>query len=152
MCAVNTGVFDTLQTSFNLVDQKALKTLFPEAEQQGMGIIVKRPIANAVWGAAEDPSPYERYPAYTEEYFRRGGVMSAQGPLPSEPDDRILTAMGFVMAHDVVDVAIVGTQRSRYVESNVEMVNNRLPIASEAVEALHERYDRFSEGAWEQCG
>ncbi len=141
LCAVGTGAFDTLQTSFN-----------PEAEQQNMGIIVKRPIANAVWGAAEDPNPYERYPTYTEEYFRRGGVMSAEGPLPSEPDDRILTALGFVLAHAVVDVAIVGTQRSRFVESNVEMVNGSLPIASEAVEALHERYDRFSEGAWEQCG
>lgn len=151
-CAVNLGVFDTLQTSFNLVDQKALRTLFPKAGEQGMGIIVKRPIANAVWGAAEDPKPYERYPTYTEEYFRRGGEMSAEGPLPSEPDDRILTALGFVLAHDVVDVAIVGTQRPHYVESDVEMVNDYLPIASEAVEALHERYDRHSEGAWDQCG
>ena len=150
-CAVNTGVFDTLQTSFNLVDQKARTTLFPKARQQGMGIIVKRPIGNATWGAAKDPKPYEHIQTYTEEYFRRAGVMRAEGPLPSEPDDRILTALGFVLAHEAVNVAIVGSQRPHHLESNVEMVNSRLPIASEAVEALHQRYDRLSEG-WDQCG
>ena len=151
-CAVDTGAFDTLQTSFNLVDQKARTTLFPKAEQQGMGIIVKRPIGNAVWGAAKDPKPYERLPTYTEEYFRRAGVMRAEGPLPSEPDDRIVTALGFVLAHEVVDVAIVGSQRPHHVGSNVAMVDSQLPIAPEAVEALHERYGRFSAGEWEQCG
>ena len=149
--AVNSGVFDTLQSSFNLVDQKARTTLFPRAEEQGMGVITKRPIANAVWRAPEDPKPYERHPTYTEEYFRRAGVMQEEGPLPSEPEDRILTALGFVMAHDEVDVAIVGTQRRHHLESNVEMVNGHLPIASEAVEALQDRYNRLSE-SWGQCG
>ena len=151
-CAVNTGAFDTLQTSFNLVDQRARTTLFPKAEQLGMGIIVKRPIGNAVWGATQDPKPYERHPTYTEEYFRRAGVMREEGPLPSEPDDRIVTALGFVLGHEVVDVAIVGSQRPHHVESNVAMLNSQLPIAAAAVEALHERYDRLSAGAWEQCG
>ena len=53
--AVDSGIFDTLQTSFNLVDQKARTTLFDKAEQQGMGVITKRPIGNAVWGAAQRP-------------------------------------------------------------------------------------------------
>ena len=149
--AVNSGVFDTLQTSFNLVDQKARTTLLPKAEQQGMGVITKRPIGNATWRAPEDPKPYERYPTYTEEYFRRAGLMQEEGPLPSEPEDRILTALGFVLAHDEVDVAIVGTQRRHHLESNVEMVNSRLPIPPEAVDSLHDRYNRLSE-AWEQCG
>ena len=149
--AVDSGVFDTLQTSFNLVDQKARTTLFDKAEQQGMGIITKRPIGNAVWGAPKDPRPYEHAPSYTEEYFRRAGVLQAEGPLPSEPEDRILTALGFVLAHDEVDVAIVGTERRHHLESNVDMVNSRLPISSTAVDALHDRFDRLSE-EWAQCG
>lgn len=148
--AVNAGVFDTLQTSFNLVDQKARITLFPKAEEQGMGLIIKRPIANAVWGAPEDPRPYELFPDYTEEYFRRAGVMQAEGPLPEEPENPMLTALGFVMAHDEVDVAIVGTQNLQHLESNVEMVSGR-QIPSATLEALHDRYDRHSE-AWRQCG
>ena len=99
----------------------------------------------------KDPRPYEHIPSYTEEYFRRAGVLQAEGPLPSEPEDRILTALGFVLAHDEVDVAIVGTERRHHLESNVEMVNGRLPIPSAAVEALHDRFDRLSE-EWAQCG
>lgn len=149
--AVDSGIFDTLQTSFNLVDQRARTHLFPKAEKQGMGIIIKRPIGNAVWAAPADPKPYRHNPTYTEEYFRRANVMQAEGALPSEPNDRILTALGFLFAHDEVDVAIVGTQRAHHLASNVQTVNSQLPIAAEAVASLHERYDRLSSG-WEQRG
>lgn len=149
--AVESGIFDTLQTSFNLVDQKARAKTLPEAEKQGMGIIIKRPIGNAVWGAPQDPKPYEHIPSYTEEYFRRAGLMQAEGPLPSEPSDRILTAMGFVLGHDEVDVAIVGTQRPHHLVSNIELVNSKLPISAETIEALHDRYDRIADN-WEQRG
>ena len=149
--AVRSGEFDTLQTSFNLVDQKARTTLLPEAEAKGMGIIIKRPIGNAVWGAAQDPRPYNHIPAYTEEYFRRAGIMQADGPLPSEPSDRILTAMGFVLGHTEVDVVIVGTQRKHHLESNIQLVSEQLPIADETITELHARYDRHSNN-WEQRG
>jgi aryl-alcohol dehydrogenase-like predicted oxidoreductase len=149
--AVASGEFDTLQTSFNLVDQKARRSLLPAAEAQGMGIIIKRPIGNAVWGAAAAPQAYEHNPDYTVEYHRRAGVMQAEGALPEEPDDRILTAMGFTLAHPEVDVVIVGTQRPEHMLSNIELIDNRLPIAAAAVEALHERYDRLADG-WEQRG
>ncbi len=149
--AVNSGIFDTLQTSFNLVDQKARTTLLPNAEKQGMGIIIKRPIGNAVWGSSQDPRPYEHIPTYTEEYFRRAGVMQAEGALKVELEDRILTALGFVMAHDEVDVAIVGTQRPHHLASNIEMMNNDLPISPDAVADLQDRYDRLSDN-WEQRG
>ena len=149
--AVASGEFDTLQTSFNLVDQKARHTLLPAAEAQGMGIIIKRPIGNAVWGAAKDPQTYEHNPDYTVEYHRRAAVMQAEGALPDEPDDRIMTAMGFTLAHPEVDVMIVGTQRPEHMLSNIELIDNRLPIPATAVDALHARYDRLSDG-WEQRG
>ncbi|MDA0232329.1 MAG: hypothetical protein O3B04_04575 [Chloroflexi bacterium] len=49
------------------------------------------------------------------------------------------------------DVAIVGMQRRHHLESNVQLVNSRLPIAAETVTALHERYDRLADN-WEQRG
>ena len=48
--AVKSGVFATLQTSFNLVDQKARLELLDAAKAAAMGVIVKRPIANSAWG------------------------------------------------------------------------------------------------------
>ena len=149
--AVDSGQFDTLQTSFNLVDQGARRKILPAAEAKGMGIIIKRPIANAVWGAAEDPRPYEHIPEYTAEYYRRAGMLRTEGPLPEEPEDRILLAMGFALGHPEVDVAIIGTKQPEHVLANIELVANKLPIPPEAVEALHDRYDRLEED-WEQCG
>jgi aryl-alcohol dehydrogenase-like predicted oxidoreductase len=149
--AVESGLFDTLQTSFNLVDQAARRRILPGAEEKGMGVIIKRPIGNAVWGAAQDPKPYNHIPEYTQEYFRRAQVMLGEGPLPEEPDDRILLAMGFTFANPEVDVCIVGTQRPAHMASNIALVDSRLPISSATVQSLHERFDLHGSD-WEQRG
>ena len=132
--AVESGLFDTLQTSFNLVDQKARFGLFDKAKARGMGVITKRPIANGAWGAAASPS------AYADPYFERAQEMLARGELPRAPEDRILLALGFTFRHDAVDVVIVGTKRPEYMRANLELVETRLPIAEETVAELHQRF------------
>jgi len=149
--AVTSGLFDTLQTSFNVVDQNARTNLFADVEARDMGLIIKRPIGNAVWGAPADPKPYNHISDYTEEYFRRAGVMSAEGPLAKDPEDRIRLALGFTFAHPEVDVTIVGTQRPQHMKSNLEMVSNPLGVSDATVSDLHARWDKLSSG-WEQRG
>ena len=149
--AVTSGLFDTLQTSFNLVDQSARTNLFADVESRDMGLIIKRPIGNAVWGAGADPRPYEHIPEYTVEYTRRAGVMADEGPLADEPEDRIRLALGFTFAHKEVDVTIVGTQRPHHMKSNLEMVSAPLGVSESTVSDLHARWDKLSAG-WEQRG
>ncbi|NJN83641.1 MAG: aldo/keto reductase [Caldilineaceae bacterium] len=143
--AVESGIFDTLQTSFNLVEQRARTRLFDKAKAQKMGIIVKRPIANGAWGVARSPS------GYADEYFRRAQVMAKEGPIPGAPDSRILLALGFTFAHPEVNTAIVGTRNPAHMRSNIDWVENALPIDPEAVAELHRRFDRLG-GDWEQKG
>ena len=143
--AVESGLFDTLQTSFNLVDQKARFGLFKKAKAQGMGIIGKRPIANSAWGAKASPS------SYAEPYFERAQEMMAPGKLSKAPDDRILLALGFTFGHDAVDVVIVGTKTPKYMRANLELVETRLPIPEETVEELHRRFEAVGRG-WPQLG
>jgi len=140
--AVRSGVFDTLQTSFNLVDQRARYTLFGEAVAQGMGIIVKRPIANGAWGAAGAPS------TYAEAYFERAQAMLALGAIPDAPE-RILLALGFAFAHPEVDTFIAGTAKLTHLKANIEWVNTQLPIALTAVVALRAAFDQVGQD-WEQ--
>ena len=47
--AVSTGAFDTLQTSASIADQNGIDGWVRDAHEAGMGVIVKRPIANAAW-------------------------------------------------------------------------------------------------------
>jgi aryl-alcohol dehydrogenase-like predicted oxidoreductase len=143
--AVEHDVFDTLETSFNLVDQRARTELFSLAQGKSMGIIAKRPIANAAWGRTSSPSFYAR------EYFRRAQIVADRGPVPGAPEDPIVLALGFTLAHDAVDTAIVGTADPDHMRSNVRMVEEELPIPREAVDELERRFDEVGE-RWAQEG
>jgi aryl-alcohol dehydrogenase-like predicted oxidoreductase len=146
--AVDSGRFDTLQTSLNLTEQGALTSgLLTAAKAQGMGVIVKRPIGGATWGRAkqgiEPPRNYDR------EYFDRARAMTALGDLPEEPSDAVLLALGFTLAHPEVDVAIVGTKNPDHMHGNLDLAERELPISAAAVTELQARWDRVS-GDWRQ--
>jgi aryl-alcohol dehydrogenase-like predicted oxidoreductase len=68
--ALSTGRFQCLQTSINLADQRDLDAIVPQAEAAGLGLIAKRPIANAPWRFDERP-----YGHYAEEYWYRWQAM-----------------------------------------------------------------------------
>tara|TARA_Y100000588_G_scaffold83158_1_gene87686 strand:- start:236 stop:1141 length:906 start_codon:yes stop_codon:yes gene_type:complete len=141
--AVESGFFDTLQTSFNVVDQQARSKLFGPAKSRGMGIIIKRPVANGAWKV--EHSPY----GYADEYFSRAKILDKTGPILNGPDDRMLAAMGFVLAHQEVDTAIVGTRNPSHMHSNIEQVETKLPVSKEFVEELHHRFDMIGK-EWDQ--
>ena len=141
--AVDSGLFDALQTSLNIADQHARDELLKRAGDKGVGILIKRPIANGVWGRAHSTSPYG------DEYFRRARVMAGMGPMPGAPEDPVLLALGFVFAHPEVDTVLVGTHNPSHVLSNIELVEQRLPISVETVEELHRRFDAVG-GRWPQ--
>ena len=142
MWAVESGIFNTLQTSFSLVDQKARNGLFAAAEAQGMGVIIKRPIGNGVWGRKEANSPY------AQPYFERHQAMSALGPVGGE-DDPIRMAMGFTFGNPEVDTAIVGTTNLRHLQSNATMLDEGLSVPERTMETLVKRYAELG-GDWRQ--
>lgn len=133
--AVNSGIFDTLQTSFNVVDQHARINLFEPAKSKNMGVIIKRPIANMAWGASRIPSDY------AADYFNRAQVMAEMGLIPAAPKDHVLTAIGFVFAHPNVDTVIVGTQNTAHMKSNIKLIETNLPIPTTVVDELRRRFD-----------
>jgi hypothetical protein len=133
--AIKSGRFDTLQTSFNLLDQEPLKEVLPQAEEANMGIIIKRPIANAAWGLESGPDRYQE----------RAAAMKKMGALPQVPDDAILLALGFVFSFEVVDTAIVGTANPDHMKENIRLVKEELPIHAETVAELRRRFKEISE-------
>lgn len=138
--AIASGFFDTLQASLNIVDQSSRVRLLEPAEEAGMGVIIKRPIGNTVWGAVTTT-------AAPDEYVQRAGEMAALGPLSDAPDDPIRLAMGFVLAHPEVDTAIVGTTNLDHLCSNMEMVEGGVSLSDALVAELHRRFDELG-GGW----
>ena len=139
--AVQSGLFDTLQTAFSLADQRARQGLFGRAKAQGIGIIAKRPIANAAWAKALVPGA--RGSGVTGELVLRAAAMASLGPIPNAPEDPLVLALGFVLAHPEVDTAIVGTGNPDHMLANIEVVENQLPIPESVVGELHRRFDQL---------
>ena len=148
--AIKSGEFNTLQTSFSIVDQSARKSLFPLIKNKNMGLIAKRPIGNGVWGKKIDPDPMQHLPGYTKEYFRRWNILNAEG-LTDDISNPIKLCLGFTLYHNEVNVAIVGSQRPDHVTSNVSIIKNELPISNEIINKLYDRCDSVG-NYWPQQG
>ena len=128
--AIGMGVFATLLTSFNVVDQRALDTVFPSAEAAGMGIIAKRPIANAAFN--RPASPYD----YADAYWQRAQHFS----VPEDaPQDGVALALRFCRSFDYVDTAIVGSDTVEQLRANLRDVNAG-PLPPSALDSLREQF------------
>ena len=138
--AVDSGVFATLQTSFNVVEQRAYSSgLLEKCAKNGIGVIVKRPIAGATWGMAKSGMSSSRR-GYDNTYLQRCQGVQSAGKVPGEPDEPIVAAMGFTLAHPEIHVAIIGTKNPRHMASNIETLDDALAIDGAFVDALHERF------------
>jgi len=143
--AVESGIFETLQTSFSLIDQKARFGLFQKARERNVGLIIKRPIGNRVWGAFEALSPYY------EDYLKRAQAMLSLGDIPHAPDDPIRLAMGFTYAHEAVDTAIVGTKNPQHLRENIRLHEEGYVLPQSAIDELYRRFDLLGQD-WNQLG
>ena len=147
--AAKSKKFETIQTSFNLVEQKARYELFKLVDDNDLGLIAKRPIANGAWRANENPNVHSAPTNYAEEYFRRAGIMTRLGNITDEPEDRIMTSMGYIFSFNDIDVGIIGTQNPKHLLSNIDMYSECLKISREVISELNRRFDEFGKN-WDQ--
>ncbi|MCY9698459.1 aldo/keto reductase, partial [Paenibacillus alginolyticus] len=110
--AVQCGAFDSLETSINIADQEAIDLTIPEATKRGMGVVVKRPIANAAWKTGEKPEN-----AYAHTYWERLIALNYEF-LRADIRESIGTALRFTLSIPGVHSAIVGTANpDRWIEN-----------------------------------
>ena len=61
-----------IETSINIADQNNIDTVLPVARKKNIGIIAKRPIANAAWkDISQQPGMYQSYAAEYTERLRK---------------------------------------------------------------------------------
>jgi hypothetical protein len=112
--AVECGAFDTLQTSVNIADQESLTLTLPAARERGLGVIAKRPIANAVWKNAARPSD-----PYVQAYWDRLQKLDYEF-LRGDMAEAAATALRFTLSVPGVHTAIVGTEKPERWRQNAE--------------------------------
>lgn len=148
--AVDSGLFATLQTSYNLVEQRARTTgLLEKATAQGMGTIIKRPIAGGVWGKSRPEAGIDDAGRYNTPYLLRAKEIRSLGPIENEPDDGILTALGFTLGDSNANVAIVGTTNPKHMATNIKQIENDLPIPESVINELKTRFEQLDKD-WAQ--
>jgi len=142
--AVDSGLFSSLQTSYNLVEQRARTSkLLEKATSKGMGTIIKRPIAGGVWGKSRPEAGIDDAGRYNTPYLVRAKAIRALGDIENEPEDGILTALGYTLSDPNVSVAIVGTTNPSHMATNIKQIDNDLPIPESVITELNRRFEEL---------
>lgn len=139
--AIELSVFDSLQTSVSIADQSAIDGNIPAAVKNGMGVIAKRPIANAVWRHDERPAD-----PYVQEYWDR--LQKLQFPFLDGPlEESIAKSLRFTLSIPGIATAIVGTTRPHRWQQNAEYVGQGSMSTSE-FEAIRDRWREIADPEW----
>ncbi len=122
--AIECGAFGAIQTSVNLADQWTATSVLPRASAAGLGVIAKRPLANAAWRFEDRPVGQ-----YAEPYWDRLRVMGIE---PAD-GDWTGTAIRFSAFAAGVSSAIVGSSSADHLRDVVDAVA-RGPLPPDEVE------------------
>lgn len=139
--AIETGAFDALQTSVNIADQQALELTLPLAVEKQMGVIAKRPLANAAWLRKSKPAneyiiPYwERLNKLGYDFINHNGT------------DSVSAALRFTLSVPGVHIAIVGTTKPDRWRQNAALLNKGSLSAAE-FNAIRSRWKTVSSADW----
>jgi aryl-alcohol dehydrogenase-like predicted oxidoreductase len=134
--AIASGRFDAVQLSVNVADQWPLAVI-PRALERGLGIIAKRPVANALWQHAAMPEDvtkhvyWKRLRELDYDFFRSNTAVA--------------TALQFTLSTGV-HTAIVGTTRPEHLRANVQTLTGRMP--ADEYMAIRSRWERVATEEW----
>ena len=67
------------------------------------------------------------------------------GPFVDEPEDSIELALGFVLSHNVVNTAIVGTQNHKHLLNNIALLNKGINLDNNLINDLYSRFDKLGD-------
>ncbi|MBA2433163.1 MAG: aldo/keto reductase [Chthoniobacterales bacterium] len=140
--AVASGAFDTLQTSINIADQEAIELTVPLAAARGMGVIAKRPIANAAWKSGHKPID-----SYQHTYWDRLRMLDYDFISRRSLDQSIAHALRFTLSVPGVHTAIVGTTKPERWQENARLLEAG-PLSSSEFAAIRERWDDIVSSTW----
>ncbi|MDP6564757.1 MAG: aldo/keto reductase [Alphaproteobacteria bacterium] len=132
-----------IETSVSICDQANIDGVLRQAERHDVGVLAKRPVANAAWKDLADQRGM--YATYAKTYTERFSKM-AIAPADLGFDDAAAAvwpeiALRFTLSQPGVTTAIVGTTKPSHVEQNLAFAAKG-PLAPEAAAQLRRAFAR----------
>jgi len=110
-----------IETSINMVDQANLESVLPVCREKQVGVIAKRPIANAAWMGVEGRPGF--YGGYVKPYVDRLKQMNVSpvdlGFATDSSDAWAEMALRYTLSHPGVHTAIIGTTNPQNAARNI---------------------------------
>ncbi len=135
--AVASGRFDSIQTSVNICDQRIINDVLPEAVERDLGVIAKRPVANAPWRHISPPVGHN-----SAEYWHRLKKMS----IDTHGMDWLELALRFSAYTDGVSTCIAGTSSMDHFKENLRALEKG-PLDREIVQHIRSEF-RKNDNNW----
>lgn len=139
-----------IETSINIADQRNIDTVLPVCARHNVGVLAKRPIANAAWkDIGQQPGMYRDYARqYTERLakmsLRPSDLGFAGSPAQAWPE----IALRFTLSFPQVHCAIIGTTNPENAKANIEAARKG-PLPEQAVDKLRAAFRSADpEGQW----
>ncbi len=140
--AAECGAFDTLQISVNIADQEAIALTLPKARENNLGVIAKRPLANAAWKTGHTPIQ-----SYHHEYWGRLRKLSYDFVREFDLEKSISIALRFTLSVPGVHTAIVGTTKPDRLQQNFRLLEAG-PLSEPEFKAIRERWEEIAPRIW----
>lgn len=139
-----------LETSVNIADQANIDAALPTAREHNVGVLAKRPIANAAWkNLAEQPGMYADYArTYTERLAQMGVSPETLNLGEDHSVDWPELALRFTLSQPGVHTAIIGTTNPDHARANL-VAAARGPLPEATIKALREAFRRAESAASE---
>ena len=140
--AAQCGAFDTIQISLSIADQEAIETVLPLARKRNLGVIAKRPIANAAW---LDGSWWS-LGSYSRPYRQRLRKLNYDF-LSRDAKEAVATALRFTLTVPGVHSAIVGTTKPSRWQQNAALLAEG-PLPRSEYELIRSRWRSVATSDW----
>ncbi len=145
LAAIATGAFDCIETSVSIFDQQVLDDVLPAAAQANLGVIVKRPLANAIWRYGV-PATGEINP-YHQPYYDRFQAMDFTPAGAGFEGSWAELAIRFAAYAPGVSICIPGSTNPDHVLENIDHFNKG-PLDRTVVDKLRQIWAGADDGSW----
>jgi aryl-alcohol dehydrogenase-like predicted oxidoreductase len=139
-----------IETSINLADQANVAKVLPVARRHNVGVIAKRPIANAAWkDPAKQPGMYQSYAKPYTERLQEMAIQPAEVGVSGPPEQAWPElALRFTLSFPEVHSAIIGTTNPENAKQNLSAAAKG-PLTADAVAKVRAAFRHADPtGAW----